>query len=263
MKDTPLHDRDPVARFNDRADDYVKFRPSYPAAAVDLILEGLGDPYRLTAADVGAGTGISARLLGDRGVRVTAVEPGAVMREAAAPHANVTWVTGTAEATGLGSQSVDLVVCAQSFHWFRASDAVAEFGRIVRPGGRLAIMWNRRSATDAFTVGYRDAILEVGGESQVDRAPFDPGVVPASGVFAPVTRTVFANAQRLDRNGLRGRAWSASYVPKTGAAGEKFLELLDALFDRHVDITGQVTLVYETEIYRSSRLLSPRPLRRP
>src|SRR5580765_6137898 len=117
---------DTVTRFNDRADDYVRYRPTYPANAVDAILEHLGPPARLMAADVGAGTGISARLLGDRGVRVTAIEPGENMRRAAAPHPRVRWVAGRAESTGLKSEAFDLVLSAQSFHWFRPPDALLE-----------------------------------------------------------------------------------------------------------------------------------------
>src|SRR3954469_6640718 len=124
---------DTVHRFDDRAEDYVKYRPGYPAPAIDAIVGGLGDPRRLTAADVGAGTGISARLLGDRGVHVIAVEPGGAMRGAAEPHVNVVWLAGTADATGLASASVDIVVCAQSFHWFQRHEAVAEFARVLKP----------------------------------------------------------------------------------------------------------------------------------
>jgi hypothetical protein len=80
------NDRDTVERFNDRAADYIQYRPTYPAVAVDAILNGLGQPERLVAADVGPETGISARVLGDRGVRVIGVEPGEAMRRAAAPH---------------------------------------------------------------------------------------------------------------------------------------------------------------------------------
>src|SRR6185295_16889471 len=101
----------------------------------------------------GAGTGISARLLADRGVRVVAVEPGDAMSGSAARHPRVRWVAATAEAIGLDSASVDLVLCAQSFHWFRPEAALAEFARILRPRGRLAIVWNRRSTTDPLTAG--------------------------------------------------------------------------------------------------------------
>jgi SAM-dependent methyltransferase len=167
-----LSELDPTGRFGDRASDYVKYRPSYPAAAIDAVLAGLGSPASLHAADIGAGTGISARLLGDRGVRVIAVEPNAPMRAAAAPHPNVTFHDGTAEATGLDDGSFDLVLCAQSFHWFRPEPALKELRRVLRPSGRLALMWNRRAQSDPFTAGYRDAILAVGGESAAERMEF-------------------------------------------------------------------------------------------
>lgn len=76
----------PLSRFSDRAADYAKHRPSYPTPAIDAILEGFGEPPQLVAADIGAGTGISSRLLAERGVRVIAIEPNAAMREAASPH---------------------------------------------------------------------------------------------------------------------------------------------------------------------------------
>ena len=98
---------DSVTRFSDRATDYVRYRPTYPAGAIAAILEGLGPPARLVAADIVVqAPEISARLLGDAGVRVIAVEPGEAMRLAALPHANVAWVGGLADATGLRSASI-------------------------------------------------------------------------------------------------------------------------------------------------------------
>jgi 2-polyprenyl-3-methyl-5-hydroxy-6-metoxy-1,4-benzoquinol methylase len=64
---TPLHVMNPLNRFSDRAADYAKYRPSYPEEAIATILEGLGDPSQLVAADIGAGTGISSRLLAQKG----------------------------------------------------------------------------------------------------------------------------------------------------------------------------------------------------
>jgi SAM-dependent methyltransferase len=247
-------ERDSVERFNDRTADYVKYRPAYPADAIDAILEGLGPPEKLRAADVGAGTGISARLLGDRGVQVVAVEPGEAMRGAAARHPNVAWVGGRAEATGLQPQTVDLVLCAQSFHWFRQAEALAEFARILKRHGHLAIMWNRRSKHDPFTAGYRQAIVDVEGEVAAESMSFDPDVVTRSTLFSPPELKSFPNAQRLDLEGLIGRSWSASYVPKSGPEGERLLGLLRALHEKYADASGFVTLVYETEVFRASKL---------
>jgi SAM-dependent methyltransferase len=246
--------RDTVTRFSDRADDYVRYRPSYPAEAIAAILDGLGPPSGLEAADVGAGTGISARLLADRGVHVSAIEPGDAMRRAAAPHPGVEWMAGTADATTLASQSMDLVLCAQSFHWFHPPSALAEFARVLKDRGRLELMWNRRSKVDPFTAGYREAIFAVGGESGPEQMVFDPGVLEASGVFAVPRRVGFPNLQRLDLDGLIGRARSASYVPKTGTEGDRLLELLRGLHRQYADSDGFVTIVYETELFLTHKL---------
>ena len=243
----------PTGRFSDRAADYRRYRPDYPAAALDAILEGLGDPSARVAADVGAGTGISARQLAARGVRVHAVEPNAEMRAAAAPHERVAWHAGTAESTGLEAASVDLVLCAQAFHWFRLPDALAEFHRILRPGGRLAVMWNTRDRSDALTRGYTEAIEAVDGEDPMERMRFEPAAVVAGGYFALPAESRFPHAQVLDRAGLVGRATSASYVPREGERFARLQAMLDALWEREHDAGGNVTLCYVTKVFRAAR----------
>jgi SAM-dependent methyltransferase len=245
---------DSVSRFDDRVADYVRYRPGYPAAAIDAILENLAPAASLVAADVGAGTGISARLLGDRGVRVIAVEPGNAMRTAALRHPGVSWLAARAQATALAGGSMDLIVCAQSFHWFSTDEAVEEFARILAPNGRLAVVWNRRSAIDELTLGYRQAIVAAGGDEGIDRLPFDAGLLSRHGLFTPPDRVSVSNPQRLDLQALLGRARSASYAPKSGEAGELLRSLLTALHARHADRDGFVTLAHETEVYRSTRL---------
>lgn len=252
-----LSDLNPTGRFTDRAEDYVRYRPTYPAGAIDAILEGLGDPRSVTAADVGAGTGISSRLLAQRGVRVVAVEPNAAMRRAGWTHAGgagrVEWREGTAEATGLADGSVGLVVCAQAFHWFRPSEALREFHRVLRPGGRLALMWNHRDGSDAFTAGYRAAILAIGGDPEAERMAFDPGVVAREGLFGTPVLREFRHEQRLDLDGLQGRARSASYVPKEGPNAAALADRLRALWEAHHDAAGMVRLVYATRVYLARR----------
>jgi SAM-dependent methyltransferase len=244
----------PTGRFSDRAQDYRRYRPDYPAAALEAILEGLGDPAAWLAADVGAGTGISARQLAARGVRVHAVEPNAEMRAAAEAHERVTWHAGTAEATGLETASVDLVLCAQAFHWFRLPDALAEFHRILKPGARLAVMWNARDRSDALTRGYTEAIEAVDGDDPLERMRFEPAAVAGSGFFAIPAESFFPHAQLLDRKGLLGRASSASYVPRDGERFARLEASLDALWEREHDANGNVTLRYVTKLYRAARV---------
>ena len=246
-----LERMNPTGRFSDRAKDYGRYRPDYPALAIDAVLEDLGDPASLVAADIGAGTGISSRLLADRGVRVLAVEPNAEMRTQALAHPRIEWRAGTAEETGLLDASVDLIVCAQAFHWFRHAEALREFHRILRPGGRLVLMWNSRDRSDPMTRGYTEAIRAVEGEDPLDRR--DAEVVGSTGHFTSPTLVTFAHRQELDLPGLIGRALSASYVPKRGPAFERLEQLLGDLFERHRDTGGRIALRYVTEVYRAER----------
>jgi hypothetical protein len=144
------------------------------------------------------------------------------------------------------------VLCAQAFHWFKPVEALVEFARILVPHGRVALMWNRRSRTDALTAGYRQAILDAGGESQAEQAPFDPGVFDRSARFLAPTRVVFPHRQRLDLRGFIGRAQSSSYCPKEGPAAARLVDALTALHRQHADAGGFVELVYETEVYRAA-----------
>jgi len=249
-----LADMDPVRRFSDRAADYRRHRPDYPAAALDAVLAGLGDPRALVVADVGAGTGIASRLLAARGVIVTAIEPNPEMRAAAEPAAGVSWRDGVAEATGLASSSVQLVLCAQSFHWFRPRQALEEFHRILVPAGRLALLWNSRDREDELTRGYTEAIHEVNGEHPAELRPFDPEVITESGRFSAPVIERFPHQQELDRQGLLGRATSASYVPREGPAFARLASLLERLWERHRDARGRVRIRYQTMVVRAERL---------
>jgi len=249
-----LHAMNPTGRFSDRASDYVKYRPTYPTAAIDAVLRGLGDPADLIAADVGAGTGILSRLLGDRGVRVIAIEPNLAMREATAAHPRVEWRAGTAEATGLLATSADLVVVAQAFHWFRQREAIAEFHRVLVPAGRLVVMWNSRDGRDPVTHDFIQAIHAVNGEHPAERRGIEPGAIEGDGLFtAPVFET-FEHAQELDDEGFVGRATSASYVPREGEAFERLRALLLAAHARHCDERGIVRFRYVTKVYLAARL---------
>jgi hypothetical protein len=114
-------------------------------------------------------------------------------------------------------------------------------------------MWNRRSTTEPFTVGYRQAILDIGGETAAERMGFDPSVVGRSGLFTVPVRHATPNLQRLTLEGLIGRARSASYVPKDGPMGEKLIELLRTLHARHAGPDGYASLVYDAEVWLSIR----------
>jgi SAM-dependent methyltransferase len=127
--------------FGAAASIYERARPSYPDAAVDWLLPA-GHPQ---VVDLGAGTGKLTRMIADRGVDVTAVEPSDGMREqlqTALP--GVPALAGSAEAMPLADHSVDAVLVAQAWHWVDLQRASAEVARVLRPDGRLGLLWNHR-----------------------------------------------------------------------------------------------------------------------
>ncbi len=135
--------------FTGLADDYAKFRPGYAPQVATALLGCVGrNPTEIDAADVGAGTGIWTRILDARGLRsITAVEPNDDMRGqgiATSRGTRIQWRKGTAEVTGLGDGSVDLLTMASSFHWADFDRAIAEFHRALRPGGVFCALWNPR-----------------------------------------------------------------------------------------------------------------------
>jgi SAM-dependent methyltransferase len=134
---------------------YDRGRPGYPGAAIAFLVSRL--PAGATVLDLAAGTGKLTRPLLDAGLAVVAVEPVAEMR--AGLPASARPMHGTAEAIPLGEGAVDAVAVGQAFHWFEGDAALAEIHRVLRPGGTLALLWNRRLEGDPVNRAL-DELLE-------------------------------------------------------------------------------------------------------
>jgi SAM-dependent methyltransferase len=232
-------------RFSNRAADYVTGRPSYPAAALDALFDGLGDASDVLAADLGAGTGISSRLLADRGAQVLAVEPNAAMREAAEPHPRVEWIAGTAEWTGLGEASIDLVTAFQAFHWFDHAKALREMVRILRPGGRAAVIYNERDESDPFTAAYGDLVRAYQTDATERRRAEGLEAFAAFDGWHATRRVEAPNAHPLDLDGVLARARSTSYLPKDGPKADALHDAIRALVAQHAR-DGRVVMAMRT-----------------
>jgi SAM-dependent methyltransferase len=243
---TPLHQLNPTDRFSSRVTDYAQYRPSYPAAVIDAILSD-GDAQ--TVADIGAGTGIAAQLLADRGLAVWAVEPNADMRAAIAPHPRITAWDGTAEATALADRTMDLVTAFQAFHWFQHDLALPELRRILKPDGRLAVVWNNRDRTDPFTKQYGQVLQSVTRKPVgIDRMGDATPLLEDSVYFTDVQHVAIPHRQTLDLAGLIGLAQSRSYTPQSGVAYEQLIDRLTHLFNEFCR-EGQVAIVYTANVY--------------
>jgi ubiquinone/menaquinone biosynthesis C-methylase UbiE len=250
-----MSDLHSIARFSDRVDDYVRYRPDYPSALIEWLQREQGVDAGWRVADVGAGTGISSKMFLDAGYRVTAVEPNAPMRAAAErwlqAYENFDAVDGKADATGLPDASVDLVTVAQAFHWFDQETTRREFARILRPRGLAAIWWNsRRLIGTRFLEGYEALLQQFGTDyaSVAERYTDDERMRAWFGAgFRGSAR--FEHAQRLDFEALRGRLMSSSYTPQAGhPQHEPMLRALRELFDNCAE-QGTVSFDYDTRIF--------------
>lgn len=246
---------DPTRRFSNRVEDYVRYRPTYPTAVLDLLKARCCLTSASVVADVGSGTGILSELFLKNGNRVFGVEPNAQMREAGErfleDYPYFTSVDATAEATTLEDESVDFVMAGQALHWFDPAAARAEFARIARPQGWAMFVWNaRRKDPTPFLAAYARLLGEHGTDyAEVGRHEGGAGVVAEFfGDDALETRT-FDNRQILDLDGLKGRLSSSSYVPAPGQPGhDAMMRDAERIFHAH-ERNSKVILEYDTRVY--------------
>ena len=238
--------RGPYTAFAEVAGAYERGRPGYPEEAVRWMV---GD-RPLAVVDLGAGTGKLTRVLVALGHRVVAVEPLDEMRaELAAALPAVHAIQGTAEEIPLFTGAADVVTSAQAFHWFDHDNALPEIARVLRPGGRLALVWNSRDDSDPW-MARLSAII---GNESIEESDVVP-VIDASGRFGRVETAVFSFTHRLDRDGLLDLVLSRSYIAKLSPPDrEPVLDAVEALYDETAGPSG-VQLAYTTECFRAERL---------
>ncbi|HET6729354.1 MAG TPA: class I SAM-dependent methyltransferase [Jiangellaceae bacterium] len=229
--------------FGEVADVYERSRPGYPPQAVTWLV----GPTPRRVLDLGAGTGKLTRALVAAGHDVLAVDPSAPMldmlrRSLPAVDAR----KGRAEALPVADADVDVVVAAQAFHWFDLDLALSEVTRVLRPGGRLGLVWNLRDETVPWVaelsrvIGSRDAFPE-----DVVGSRFTESIR-----VGPVEAARFSHTQRVDREGLLALVRSRSYVAERPLEQrEVILGQVDRLFARHAG-DGSLQLPYLTQCYR-------------
>jgi SAM-dependent methyltransferase len=249
--------KDPTQRFSSRVENYVRYRPGYPPEVVELLKSDCGLTPDSVIADIASGTGILTRMLLEEGNRVFGVEPNPDMRKAGeeflADFPRFTSVAGTAEATTLPAESVDLITAAQAAHWFDRAKARREFLRILKPGGWTVLLWNeRRTDSTAFLRAYEELLLAYGTDYQEVRHERTTSAIDTFFAPSPFQTRVFTMRQEVDYVGLEGRLLSSSYTPQTDHPQyESMLRELRHQFDAH-QVNGRVCFEHDTRVYYSS-----------
>jgi SAM-dependent methyltransferase len=145
---------------------YSRGRPNYPLEVSDWLTTTLGIGPGTVAVDVGAGTGKFTRLLDNTGASVYAVEPVDAMREQLVTDLpGVNALSGTAQNLPFPDGYADVIVCAQAFHWFATNTVLAEFHRVLKPGGRLALVWNVRDESVDWVATLTEIIVPFEGDA--------------------------------------------------------------------------------------------------
>ena len=241
--------REEAARgFQQGADAYERGRPTYPPEVVRWLWEELGLGPGRTVLDVAAGTGKLTRELVASGATVVAVEPVPAMRavlERVVPDARA--LDGTAEALPIGDGTVDTLTAASAFHWFDGPAAAAEFHRVLRPSGRVALLWNRRMLDQPI----HRAVDEIIGQYRRSAPSHHRGEwrepLESAGLFAPAAERLVPFEQALDADRFVDRFSSISFV--AALSDDQREQVLDRLRAVAAAAEQPIRLEYTAEVY--------------
>lgn len=237
----------PKGRFSNCGEVYDKYRPSYPKEIIDFLNEAIGLNKSSIIADIGSGTGISTKIFLENGNTVYAVEPNKDMRQVAEKsfesYSKFYSVDGQSETTNLQSESIDIIVAAQSFHWFDPVPTKDEFLRILKPNGSVVLLYNRRNNSNEFMDKYLELIGKYGEQySSESRDDISNNFFESKTVHEKILH----NPQIVDFDGLKGNLVSYSYIAKeSDSRFIPMIEELKTLFDKY-NKNGEVILEYDT-----------------
>ncbi|MCQ8783195.1 class I SAM-dependent methyltransferase [Mangrovibrevibacter kandeliae] len=242
--------------FAARAATYAKARPDYPAAVEAWLRDSMGLGPGSVAIDLGAGTGKFLPRLLATGASVTAVEPVAAMRsELSSRHPGVTALDGTAEAIPLPEASADAILCATAFHWFATPAALGEMRRVLKPGGRLGLVWNIRDDTPAWAQAIAAIVERHAGDAPRRRDDAWRALFPGHG-FGPLADTRLVHSQVAPSSVIVDRALSISFIAALpDDTQSEVAEEIRMAVAHAPELAGDlVTLRYETLCCRADRL---------
>jgi SAM-dependent methyltransferase len=239
------------------ADAYERGRPGYPEDAVGRLAAELGLEGGRVVLDLAAGTGKLTRHLVETGAEVVAVEPVEQMRAALGQRLpGVTAVAGTAEQIPLPDGSVDAVAVGQAFHWFAGDRALAEIHRVLRPPGRLGLVWNARDESAPWVAGLTEIMEPFRGSAPryLDGAWRE--AFEGTALFEPLEHASFRHVHRLPPEAALARVASVSFVAALPEhERQDVLGRVRELLARDPDTRdrSEIELPYRTDVYWARR----------
>ncbi|OGO93268.1 MAG: hypothetical protein A2Y17_02690 [Clostridiales bacterium GWF2_38_85] len=225
--------------FNKKAFNYTKFRPSYPEEVTELILS-LSNSNNINIADIGSGTGKLSSLLIKNNTYVFAIEPNSDMRSIAekelGKYNNYISLNGSAEATTLDSDTIDIITVAEAYHWFDNEQTKLEFKRILKKDGFVILMWNNFGGNP-----YDDEISQINKrwcplyKEKTNRTPREKRAV---GLFGNdnYKKEEYDNTINQTIEAFIGGTLSASYALKEDDADfNKYIEDIKNIMNKHIN----------------------------
>jgi SAM-dependent methyltransferase len=250
--------------FDQHAEAYDRFRPTYPDAVIDELLGPV--PTGLDVLDVGCGTGIASRQIARRGAKVLGVELAPRMAEIARGH-GVDLEIAAFESWDAAGRTFDRVTSAQAWHWLDLPIATAKAASVLRPGGKLCLIWNAGCQPDDLADvleevysrvvppgghrlfrGYaasRSSDVKTGLDSEIDVISAMPDFSAPTEKWFPWTRA-YQRDEWLDQ--LVSRSDHTALEP---AVRDRLFEAIGAAIDDH---GGSFVMTFETVLITATRL---------
>ncbi len=253
----PIHEAAGIG-FARAADAYERGRPDYPPSAVQAMTEALAISRGAKVVDVGCGTGKLTKLLFPTGARVLGIEPVEEMRQKLAellPSIEV--LDGTAESMPLERESADVVVAAQAFHWFSGAEALAEIHRVLKPGGRLGLVWNVRDESVEWVAKLTGIIDAYEKNAPRYRTGEWKRAFAGSNLFTPLRYQSFPHHQSGPIEMVIDRVVSTSFIAALPEAERAIVvERVRALLGRDPSLRSRpiITLPYRTDFFWCAKI---------